>query len=133
MQYSQLKNITVESGSVDGTKTVTIPADLFRTLLITALRSKHFFDENFYLANNADISRAVKTKQISSAADHYFETGYFEGRLPRKLLVDEKFYLEQNPDVLDAVRKGKVKNAQEHFDCAGFREGRQPYAGFSMF
>ena len=133
MQYSQLQKLVTESVHADGTTMVTIPTDLFRHLLITALKSKNFFDENFYLANNSDISKAVKSKQIATAAEHYFETGYFEGRLPRKVIVDEKFYLENNPDVLDAIRKGKVKNAQEHYECAGFREGRQPCAGFMMF
>jgi len=133
VQYSQLKSLITESANADGIKTVTVPAELFRHLLVTALKSKGFFDEAYYLANYSDISRAVRSKQISSGADHYFETGYFEGRLPRKMVVDEKFYLENNPDVRDAITKGKVKNAQEHFDCAGFREGRQPNAGFSMF
>jgi len=133
MQHSQLQALITGSTNPDGVKTVTVPADLFRHLLISSLKSKGFFDEAYYLANYSDISKAVRSKQISSGADHYFETGYFEGRLPRKMLVDEKFYLENNPDVRDAIAKGKVKTAQEHFDCAGFREGRQPYAGFSMF
>jgi len=133
MQYSQLRAVITESTNTDGVKTITVPAELFRHLLVTALKSKGFFDEAYYLAMYPDISKAVREKQISGGAYHYFESGYFEGRLPRKMVVDEKFYLENNPDVRDAITKGKVKNAQEHFDCAGFREGRQPNAGFSMF
>jgi hypothetical protein len=65
--------------------------------------------------------------------DHYLDTGYFENRLPRKLLVDESYYLQQNPDVADAIRKGKLKSAQDHFNNAGFNEGRAPYKDFSLF
>ncbi|MBL6082588.1 hypothetical protein JMJ56_31990 [Belnapia sp. T18] len=91
------------------------------------------FDEDYYISNNDDIRTAVAKKQISSAGEHYFNTGYFEGRMPSKILVDEKFYLESNPDVAEAIRRGGIQNAQEHFEYSGFREGRLPYKDFSLF
>ena len=133
MQYSHLKLLVREETDSDGSKRVSVPVELFNQMLASALQSKNIFDESFYLAINTDIRDAIRNDVIKSAADHYYTTGYFEGRLPRKLVVDEKFYLAENPDVVDAIRKGVIKNAQEHFEYAGFREGRLPHKGFSLF
>ena len=132
MQYIHLKRLAAETVDKGGEKRVSIPADLFRQLIASALQGKGMFDENYYLSVNSDIQDAVRRGAIESASEHYYTTGYFEGRLPKKLLVDEKFYLEANPDVAEAVRKGLVKDAQEHFENAGFREGRVPHKGFSL-
>ena len=72
-------------------------------------------------------------KKVSSGFDHYVETGYFENRLPRRLVVDEAYYIKENPDVAEGIRRGIVKNAQDHFDNAGFAEGRLPFKDFSLF
>jgi hypothetical protein len=133
MQYKTLMQLVKESVSLEGGRLVTIPQDLFRTLLIAAIRNKAVFDDKFYSAINSDIKEAIRTTQISSAEDHYYNSGYFEGRLPKKFLVDEKYYLEKNPDVSAAIRSGVIKSAQEHFEYAGFREGRAPYKDFSLF
>ncbi len=133
MQYSHLKLLLGDQPSNNSGNRVSLPVDLFNQLLAAALRSKGTFDETFYLAINSDIRDAVNSKVVANAADHYYTTGYFEGRLPCRLLVDEKYYLSENPDVVEAIRKGVIKNAQEHFEYAGFREGRLPYKGFSLF
>jgi hypothetical protein len=132
MQYRQLKQLVVEGTDRDGSKTVTIPADLFRQLLGSALQAKSALDQQFYLATNSDIRAAVEQGRIHGASEHYYSTGYFEDRLPKKLLVDERYYLEQNPDVAEAIREGIIKSAQEHFDYAGFKEGRSPFSDFSL-
>lgn len=132
MQYVNLKKILSE-GTSSSSNSITIPSDLFQGLLIIALRYKGVFDESFYLASNPDVKDAVARNIVVSAAEHYYTTGYFEGRIPKRLLVDERFYLERNPDVSAAIRKNAVASAQDHFDFAGFREGRQPYDGFTLF
>lgn len=91
------------------------------------------FDEKYYLTTNDDIAEAVETNQVRSASEHYYATGYYEGRMPKRILVDERYYLENNPDVAEAMRQGVVESAQQHFEVAGFREGRLPHKGFSLF
>jgi len=116
-----------------GAEYVSIPKEIFRRLLTGAVRSKNVFDERFYLEMYPDIAAAVQSKKIKNGFEHYVDTGYFENRLPRKLMVDERYYLETNPDVADAIKKGRVKSAQDHFNHAGFTEGRLPYKDFSLF
>jgi hypothetical protein len=133
MQYSLVEKLINKVDTDEGDERLSVPAELFRRLLVSALQSKNLFDEKFYLSENDDIREAIKQKKIVSAGEHYFNTGYFEGRLPCKILVDERYYLEENPDIADAIRKGLIKNAQQHFEATGFGEGRQPHRGFSMF
>ena len=102
-------------------------------MLAGAIQNKGAFDERFYLENYPDIAVAIRSRKVRSGLEHYLETGYFENRLPRKLIVDERYYLDENPDVADAVKRGRVKSAQEHFEHAGFKEGRLPYKEFSLF
>ena len=112
---------------------VSIPRDVFRSLLAGAIKSKNIFDEKFYLEMYPDIAAAVRSRKIKSGLDHYLDTGYFENRFPRNFIVDERYYLTENPDVADAVKKGRVKSAQDHFNHTGFTEGRVPYKDFSIF
>jgi hypothetical protein len=100
---------------------------------VAALRQKGEFDEGYYLANNQDVKEAIGSSFIGDAAEHYYTTGYFEGRSPKRILVDERFYIQENPDVAAAIKKGLVGSAQEHFEGTGFREGRLPFKGFSLF
>jgi hypothetical protein len=112
---------------------VSLPKEIFKLLLAGAIRNKDIFDERYYLETYPDIAAAVRSEKIKSGLDHYVETGYFENRVPRTLIVDERYYLQLNPDVADAIRKGRVKSAQEHFNYSGFAEGRVPYKDFSLF
>jgi hypothetical protein len=133
MQYSALTKLLEGNQNRNADGTVTLSEELFRTLIIKAVKLKNEFDEDFYIKQHNDIREALKSRAIPSAADHYFNTGYFEGRMPKRFMVDERFYLKQNPDVADAIKKGVVRTAQEHFEYSGFQEGRIPYEGFSMF
>lgn len=133
MQYTTLlKTITVNDAGSENS-TVTISAELFRHLLINALKVRGEFDESFYLAANPDLRTAIQKKVVGSAADHYYNTGYFEGKMPKRFVVDESFYLDRNPDVAKAISQRKVKNCQLHFETNGFREGRAPFEGFALF
>lgn len=133
MQYALLEKHLVDGTRPDGTATVTLPKDLFRKILTAALRGSGQFDEAFYVAKYSDIKGALQKGAIASGTDHYYTTGYWEKRLPKKIKVDDKFYLQQNPDIAAALRKGAVKSAQQHFDVAGFSEGRLPFKDFSLF
>jgi len=115
------------------TQKVTINQELLRALLAAALRQKTPVDEKYYLAKYPDIAKAIANGILTSASDHWYETGYYEGRHPRRILVDEEYYLQAHPDVAKAIRAGKIKSCQDHFDDAGFAEGRLPFAGFSLF
>jgi hypothetical protein len=127
MQYSiLLKNIKINKD------TYHIPKDVFLDILQAALRSSVNFDEKYYLNKYPDVLNAIKSKKIDSAEDHYVNTGYFESRLPYKIMVDEKYYFSQNPDVERAVKSGQVSSAQDHFENTGYLEGRVPFQGFSL-
>ena len=93
-------------------------------LLISAVE----VDQHWYLDQNEDIARAVKDGAIQSAKQHFFDDGYFEGRLPFPMPVDERWHLRKYPDVADSVRKGLVGSGQRHFNDDGYREGRLPFA-----
>ena len=133
MLYKTLLKVAQVNEGENGAKTVTIPFEMFHHVIEAALRAKGIFDEGYYLAANPDIRDAVKKKSIASAADHYYHSGYFEGRMPKRFEVDEEFYLEQNPDVAKAIKTRRIKSCQLHFDTNGFREGRAPYKGFTLF
>jgi hypothetical protein len=133
MQYNALvKQLKFETAD-DGSKVVTMTTELFNHLLRGALKAKGIFDERFYILTNPDIAHAVRSKKFTSGSEHYFETGYFENRFPKRFLVDEKYYLKENPDVADGIRKRTEKSGQSHFDGIGFNEGRSPYKDFSLF
>jgi hypothetical protein len=132
MQYKNLAKL-IKSESSIGPDYVALPGALMRRLLLAAIKQKGEFDERFYLETYSDIANAVRSKKVSSGLDHYVETGYFEDRLPKRLVVDEAYYIKENPDVAEGIRRGVVKNAQDHFDNAGFAEGRLPFKDFSIF
>ena len=132
MQVSRLLKLVHCEPSIQA-PLAAVPRDLFIHLLESALRAKGQYDENYYLTSNPDVNDAVRRGEIASGSDHYFITGYFEGRTPFKIIIDEKYYLKHNSDVADAMRRGVVRSAQEHFDVIGFKEARLPYPDFSLF
>jgi hypothetical protein len=132
MQYKNFSKLLKSESSI-GSDYIALPESLMRRLLVAAIRQKGEFDERFYLQTYSDIANAVRNKKIASGFDHYVQTGYFENRIPRRLVVDEAYYVQENPDVAEGIRRGTVKNAQDHFDNAGFAEGRLPYKDFSLF
>lgn len=133
MQFARARALIKSTVDTDGATTISLPSNVFRDLLIGALRAKAVFDADFYVNSYPDVRHALDKKMIEGAAEHYYTTGYFESRMPKKILVDEKFYLQNNPDVASAIKEGTVTSAQDHFEIAGFEEGRLPYAGFSLF
>jgi hypothetical protein len=84
-------------------------------------------DEIWYKTTYKDIDEAIGTGVVSSAKEHFVSNGYFEGRLPAKIVVDEDFYISQYPDVADGIADGEINSAQEHFESHGFAEGRLPF------
>jgi len=109
-----------------------INRDIFLEILRAAIVNSIDFDERYYLERYPDVAKALKSKKIHSAIQHYTITGYFESRLPYKIIIDEKYYFSENPDVENAVKSGQVKSAQDHFENTGFLEGRLPFKGFSL-
>src|SRR5262249_55933368 len=102
------------------------------TLLRLLLSAVHV-DEQWYLAQNPDIADAMRAGAIRSAKQHFAEHGYFEGRLPHRIIVDERWDLAENPDVAQAVQTGSVESAQHHFDTNGYQEGRLPSSHEEVF
>jgi hypothetical protein len=84
-------------------------------------------DEKWYIATYPDVEQGIQTGAVKSAKDHFVSNGYFEGRLPAKVLVDEPFYTSLYPDVADGIDEGEIESAQEHFESHGFAEGRLPF------
>ena len=86
------------------------------------------FDENFYLAQNQDVARAVANGLFRNGLDHFNQFGQFEGRNP-SALFDTNYYLAANADVA-AVVKRKETTAIKHFLDRGQIELRNPSAVF---
>jgi hypothetical protein len=89
-------------------------------------------DEDWYRSYYRDVDEAIKAGNVSSARQHYINAGYFENRLPRKVVVNERWYLEEYPDVAAAIKFGAFSSATAHFERDGFKEGRLPSEGWSL-
>nr|WP_294543676.1 hypothetical protein [uncultured Rhodopila sp.] len=117
---------SVELSTVRGELHVSISYEDFIKLLKTVFRGVDV-DEPWYARTYEDIGAAIEQGVVRSARQHFFDDGYFEGRLPFPIVVDERWYLKQNPDVAESIRTGTVVSAQEHFDKDGYSEGRLPF------
>jgi len=95
---------------------------LIRKLLISVP-----VDEKWYIATYPDVEQGIQSGSVKSAKDHFVSNGYFEGRLPGKVVVDEDFYISKYPDVAEGIDEGEIQSAQEHFEAHGFVEGRVPF------
>jgi|GEM_PF-1182831 len=89
-------------------------------------------DEAWYLEAYPDIQKAIDSGAVKSAAHHYRRFGFFEHRMPKRIVVDEAFYLKTYPDVKEAIAKKIYASGQEHYMASGFREGRLPFPGFDL-
>lgn len=119
---------------VPSTRTGYVAVDQFLFFELMARRLTAVpVDEEWYMANYPDLKDAFASGAVRSAKQHYARFGYFEHRMPRRIVVDPVWYVEAHPDVGDAIRQGVYVDAQEHYEMAGFREGRLPYAGFNLF
>lgn len=133
MQFSILKKFIKYSRSKNGEELVTINKELFFKIVISAVKSKNFFDKSYYELRYPDVLDGIMNKVVATSKDHYYSTGYIENRVPSKIIVDEKYYIENNKDVEKAIKSGEISSAQEHFEVAGFIEGRKPYQDFGLF
>jgi hypothetical protein len=106
--------------------TIELTGDQLRSLIKRLL--VHIpVDEKWYRSTYTDIDRAIRSGEVQSAKEHFVSDGYFEDRLPSKVLVDEEFYTSHNPDVAQRIDDGEIGSAQEHFESHGFSEGRLPF------
>ena len=89
-------------------------------------------DEDWYLSTYTDVARAVQEGEFRSAIEHYRQAGYFEDRMPRRIVVDDLWYRSTYNDVAQAMQAGHFTTAQQHFEKDGFREGRLPSEGWRL-
>lgn len=122
---SLLSALAISKVDLEKSDTVTIPVKLFK-LLVKAVVANSDFDENSYFAENPDVRRAVRSKQIGSGFEHFIQFGYFEGRRGGRADVDEQWYTNKYPDIALGVKDGKIDRASSHFYAAGAAEGRSP-------
>ena len=112
MQYAALKFAISEDVNEDGDTRIILSRDIFENMLKMALKGANLLDESYYIRKYPDVAQAISKGLIANAEQHYYNTGYYENRLPRNIIVDEAYYLKENPDVAAAVKRGTVKTAQ---------------------
>jgi hypothetical protein len=127
ISFGYLRNETRDQNS----RFVRVEENRLRDLLRALLRDVEV-DEKWYMDANSDVRAAFRQGKVSSARDHYIESGYFEDRFPRPIRVDAEWYLKTYPDIGDAIRARRFASAQEHFEKYGFKEGRKPFEGWSL-
>ena len=89
-------------------------------------------DEVWYKTRYPDVIDPLKGGKLSNASEHYSMHGYYEHRMPYKILVNENWYLKEYGDIATAVEIGTFASGQMHFDELGYREGRIPYPCFRL-
>jgi len=102
---------------------VTLPVGFVRFLL-SQLASMQPFDRDYYANANPDVVKAVAQGTCASLHEHFWRTGYFEGRRPGERYVDRSWYLASNPDVARAYTRGDLNDLRGHFNKTGRHEGR---------
>lgn len=132
MQAATIFKYCKPINSIGGIIDYILPQDLFFRVLRSALRNVPF-DEVWYLSRYPDVAKAIHDGRFLNANEHFIKSGFFEHRMPYKIIVDEQFYITRNPDVRDAIESGRMKDAQAHFEVAGFQEGRLPSEDFCLF
>jgi hypothetical protein len=106
---------------------------------------KHFFidcmlpslrdikvDEPWYLQAYPDVQKAIRTGIVPDPKSHYCRYGFYEHRMPYRIIVDEPWYVAEYPDIRAAIASRQFASGQAHFDMDGFREGRMPYPNFRL-
>jgi hypothetical protein len=120
-----LKQVGVANGA-DNSDRVELTRDQLLSL-IRGLLGAVSVDEAWYKTIYQDVEQAIQSGSVGSAKEHFVSNGYFEGRLPSKVVVDEAFYISKYPDVAEGIGDGEINSAQEHFETHGFSEGRLPF------
>ncbi|MGA2537709.1 MAG: hypothetical protein ABSF53_16950, partial [Terracidiphilus sp.] len=124
--YQQLLRATHnEPNGEQATDHVTIPFALFKFLLQAALSSADF-DEEAYLAANAEVRDNLSRAGNITPHQHFVWYGYFEGRRGGLPKVDEPWYLATYSDVAAGIPNRDIASATEHFEQVGAAEGRAP-------
>jgi hypothetical protein len=94
--------------------------------LIKALLRAVPVDAEWYRANYPDVAKTIDSGMLASAADHYVEWGYFEGRIPFDIAVDSDWYMIRYDYVRTELERGVVGSAQDHFIRVGYKQGCRP-------
>jgi hypothetical protein len=89
-------------------------------------------DEMWYLREYPDVQEAIKRGIVPDPKSHYCRFGFYEHRMPYRIVVDEPWYLSECPDVRAAITNQHFASGQAHFELDGFREGRIPYPNFRL-
>jgi hypothetical protein len=89
-------------------------------------------DEGWYLERYPDVAEAIASGAVADVRGHYTRYGYWENRMPYRILVDEPWYMQAYPDVAAAVAEQAFASGQEHFDLVGYQEGRFPHPNFEL-
>jgi predicted SAM-dependent methyltransferase len=82
------------------------------------------FDEDFYLATNADVAAAVKAGFFASGREHYSRAGFKERRAP--FALDPRWYAEQDPLAAMEVALGQYASFIDHYIAVGKARGYRP-------
>ncbi len=116
----------LEIKAVRGELTATVSYEDFVRIVKMLVRAVKV-DDAWYLNRYPDVADGIAKGIVTSAADHFVQDGYFEGRLPFEVAVDESWYLRRYPDVAEGVERGDFTSGQHHFDELGYMEGRDPF------
>lgn len=86
---------------------------------------KHFFidcmfaslrdikvDEPWYLQTYPDVQRAIKMGIVPDPKSHYCRFGFYEHRMPYRIVVDEQWYIAEYPDVRAAIASRQFGSGQ---------------------
>src|SRR5260370_19388788 len=87
------------------------------------------FDEEFYAAIYPDLAAARDCGSIADLRTHFFDHGYWEGRLGAPPQIDDDFYRDTYPDVAAAIARGEFTSPFDHFIKACAAEGGFATAG----
>lgn len=83
-------------------------------------------DAEWYCAAYPDVAQTIDSGMLASAAAHYVEWGYFEGRIPFEIAIDPEWYMSRYDHVRTEPTRGVAGSAQDHFIRVGYKEGCRP-------
>ena len=102
------------------------PTDPLQHYLLLGVSRQHspnpYFDEEWYLATNADISEAVRQGVFPSGFAHYLDAGYLN-RDPHWLFSDGIYRARRGDLTRDDLEVNGLRNGYHHFLIAGQNEG----------
>ena len=103
---------------------VKVDGAVLRELIRMALSSTKI-DEDTYRQYD-DIAEAEKAGMIENVSEHYFFSGYFEGRFAASGDFDSEWYMKTYPDVRLTIESGEIESAKKHYLEIGWSEWRAP-------